>query len=564
MALTKSGVLFKYFGHSAFRPGQEALIDALLRGNDALGILPTGGGKSICYQVPALLKEHITLVISPLVSLMQDQVMALNQMGVRAAYINASLSPGQIREALNRAARYTYKIIYVAPERLLTASFLAFASQVDISMVAVDEAHCVSQWGQDFRPAYLNIPVFLDKLPQRPPVGAFTATATPQVRRDILTLLKLKDPHIEILGFDRPNLYFEVRTPKDKTQEVLGILQDKQGKTGIIYCATRKNVDALCDALRYHGYAAERYHAGMSDADRKLAQEQFQFDRVKIMVATNAFGMGIDKSNVQFVIHYNMPKDLESYYQEAGRAGRDGEKADCILLYAKRDVFVAQYLIEKQREDRALDEQQAAALKEKELERLKHMTYYATGTRCLRRRILAYFGENLSEDCHNCSCCLGVRPLKTVKTAPKAAPQGLELRFQALRLLRNEWALHFGLPAYVIFPDATLRDMADKMPTDEKAFLGVSGVGEEKSRRYGKAFVALIRQMKIKEGEGLFTTPHDASMLAKFAFQAHRPWTKEEELRLWAAAAQGQSVYSLAQLLHRTEEEVQLKLSERS
>lgn len=549
--------LQKYFGHSAFRPGQKALIDTLIEGKDAVGILPTGGGKSLCYQIPAIVKEGIALVVSPLISLMKDQVGALNQMGVPAAYINSTLTPGQCREAIRRAGLGRYKIIYVAPERLMTPSFLAFARDRRFSLVAVDEAHCVSQWGQDFRPAYLDIPRFISSLPARPPVGAFTATATPRVREDIVRLLELSSPRLVAQGFDRPNLYFEVRRPKDKDEEVLRVVLSKPGKCGIVYCGTRKNADNVLNALRNAGVAAVRYHAGMSDEERRLSQEDFQFDRAQVMVATNAFGMGIDKSNVAYVVHYNMPKDLESYYQEAGRAGRDGSEAECILLYSKRDVVMAQYLLSHGRDKRDLDEKAAETLEERERERLKQMTYYCTTPQCLRAFILRYFGERADAECGKCSSCVGLKALPVLnKEARPSGARADELVFTALRFLRNELALEQRLPAYLVFNDSTLRDMVDKMPTTEAAFRTVSGVGEEKCRRYARQFTALVRLLLRALEEGGLATPGDASMLARQSYGALRPWSDTELLRLAAEKAQGMSTLAMARGHGRPEEAV--------
>ena len=328
--MTKEEALKTYFGYDAFRGGQEAVIDALFSGRDALAIMPTGAGKSVCYQIPALLLPGITLVISPLVSLMRDQVTALVQMGVPAAFLNSSLTFRQYLLALDRAKEGRYKIIYAAPERLETEGFRSFAQAADISLVAVDEAHCISQWGQDFRPSYLNIPAFVASLPKRPPVGAFTATATPDVKADIENLLALRDPLRAATGFDRENLYFEVRQPSDKKAALLELVKSRPGKCGIVYCATRKAVEEVCRFLRDRGIGAARYHAGLEPEERRQSQEDFLYDRAQVMVATNAFGMGIDKSDVRYVVHYNMPKDMESYYQEAGRAGRAGRAGtDC-------------------------------------------------------------------------------------------------------------------------------------------------------------------------------------------------------------------------------------------
>lgn len=497
---TKEQVLKQVFGYSAFRPGQEQLVDSLLSGRDTLGVMPTGAGKSICFQVPALMLPGVTLVVSPLISLMKDQVNALVQAGVRGAFLNSSLTPAQYRKALYNACNGMYKIIYVAPERLLTPGFQELVRRVEISMVCVDEAHCVSQWGQDFRPGYLRIRQFLDGLPHRPPVGAFTATATAQVRRDILNLLGLEHPKIVVTGFDRTNLYFGVRKPKDKFRELLLLLEEEKGKSGIVYCSTRKLVEEVCEKLRDRGIPAARYHAGLTDEERHRSQEDFLYDRSPVMVATNAFGMGIDKSNVSFVIHYNMPKDLESYYQEAGRAGRDGSPARCVLLYSGADVRLNQFMIEKDKENEELDEETARQVREKELERLKQMTFYATSRSCLRRFQLRYFGEEgVPRECGNCSVCLG-EAKEYAKAEPTAAlpvkrhtfhPEVPvdEALFQRLKRLRMELARSAGIPPYAVFTDATLREMCLQKPRTPQEMLAVPGVGERKLERYGAVFL---------------------------------------------------------------------------
>lgn len=398
-------ILKTYFGYSEFRYGQKELITNLINGTDCVGIMPTGAGKSICYQIPAILMDGITLVISPLISLMKDQVHALLEAGLPAAYINSSLTPAQQYKVIQNAKQYKYKLIYVAPERLELDFFQEFAASTNISFVSIDEAHCVSQWGQDFRPSYLKIAQFIQSMPKRPIIGAFTATATREVKDDIISLLALQKPFVMTTGFDRKNLYFEVQKPVDKFTALERFLERNPNKTGIIYCTTRKGVEDVCDRLILQGYRATRYHAGLSDKERKLNQEEFQFDKAQIMVATNAFGMGIDKSNISYVIHFNMPKNLESYYQEAGRAGRDGEPAQCILLYSKQDVSTNLFLIEKDKENEELDPITRHEVLEKDRDRLKQMTYYCTTTDCLRAHMLRYFGEQSPNFCGNCSNC---------------------------------------------------------------------------------------------------------------------------------------------------------------
>ena len=404
--MKKQEILKHYFGYDQFREGQELLIDSMLEGKDTLGIMPTGAGKSLCFQIPALMMDGVTLVISPLISLMKDQVEALNQAGVHAAYLNSSLTAAQYYRALEFAREGRYPIIYVAPERLVTDEFLDFALHTKISMIAVDEAHCVSQWGQDFRPSYLRILEFVERLPERPVLSAFTATATKEVRDDIIDILMLREPTVLTTGFDRPNLYFGVQSPKDKFACLKNYLETHQGESGVIYCLTRKVVEEVCEKLRRDGYPVTRYHAGLSDGERKQNQEDFIYDRYPLMVATNAFGMGIDKSNVRFVVHYNMPKNMESYYQEAGRAGRDGEPAECILLYGGQDVVTNQFFIDNNQDNQELDAVTRAIVMERDRDRLKKMTYYCFTNECLRDYILRYFGEYGENYCGNCSNCL--------------------------------------------------------------------------------------------------------------------------------------------------------------
>ena len=403
--MDKSALLQHYFGYGEFRPGQEELVDGILAGKDAFGIMPTGGGKSICYQLPGLMLPGVTLVISPLISLMHDQVMALKAAGIPGAYVNSSLTFPQLRAVYRNMLMGKYKIIYVAPERLESEGFLDAVMQMNIDLVAVDEAHCISQWGQDFRPSYLRIVEFIRRLPRRPVIAAFTATATEKVRQDVKRILELRSPVEVVTGFDRPNLWFEVLHPELKEAELLKLLEKRKGRSGIVYCATRKSVEHICDYLSDRGYAATRYHAGLEEQERMANQDAFLYDEKTIMVATNAFGMGIDKSNVNFVIHYNMPKSLEAYYQEAGRAGRDGSNADCILLYGSRDVQTARFFIENGSDNEDLTEEQRELIKKQDYQRLEAMVTYCKTRTCLRGWILEYFGQKHPDVCGHCGSC---------------------------------------------------------------------------------------------------------------------------------------------------------------
>ena len=376
--------------------------------------MPTGAGKSMCYQIPALLFDGVTIVVSPLISLMKDQVGSLVQSGVPAAYINSSLSYPQFLRVLSNVEHGKYKIIYVAPERLLTDGFLDTCKKIKISMVAVDEAHCVSQWGQDFRPSYLKIISFVESLANRPIVGAFTATATNDVKKDIKKILRLENPFEITTGFDRPNLFFGVIKSSSKDEKLIDLIRERGDRSGIVYCATRKNVESVCELLCDNGFSAARYHAGLDEYERRKNQEDFVFHRKNIMVATNAFGMGIDKSNVTYVIHYNMPKNIESYYQEAGRAGRDGGEADCILLYSPKDVRLNRFMIENSEGNEELTIEENEQIRERDFERLKYMAFYSTTNDCLRGFILRYFGGEKKAYCGKCSNCLSVHKLVDV------------------------------------------------------------------------------------------------------------------------------------------------------
>lgn len=401
-------ILKTYFGYDSFRKGQEDIIHSILSGRDVMAVMPTGAGKSICYQVPALLLPGITLVISPLISLMQDQVKSLNEAGIHAAFINSSLTETQISKALSLALKGTYKIVYVAPERLESSKFTEFALNGEISMVTIDEAHCISQWGQDFRPSYLKIVDFIERLPKRPIVSAFTATATKEVKTDITCILKLVNPKVVVTGFDRENLYYRVEqlSARQKDAFVEDYVRNHLDESGIIYCSTRKNVDALYENLLKQGVPVTCYHAGMNNETRKRNQNDFIYDRAPVMLATNAFGMGIDKSNVRYVIHYNMPQSMENYYQEAGRAGRDGENAQCILLFSPQDVMINKFLLDK-KEFEGTEIEDIELMKQRDAHRLRVMEGYCKSTSCLRRYILEYFGEKVSGPCDNCGNCHG-------------------------------------------------------------------------------------------------------------------------------------------------------------
>ncbi|MBP3636762.1 MAG: RecQ family ATP-dependent DNA helicase [Clostridia bacterium] len=576
--MDKRETLKHYFGHDGFREGQEAMVDALLQGRDCLGIMPTGAGKSMCYQIPALMKNGVALVISPLISLMKDQVAALKSAGVPAAYLNSSLTPRQMDLATERARMGMYRIIYVAPERLETLSFRQFAQHTPISLIAVDEAHCVSQWGQDFRPNYLKIADFVDSLPVRPVVGAFTATATARVRDDIIRLLRLQAPVMSATGFDRPNLYFEVVRPKSKYPALSAILRSKREQCGIVYCATRKAVEEVCDKLTAEGFTAGRYHAGLSDEERRQSQEDFQYDRVQVMVATNAFGMGIDKSNVNYVIHYNMPRSMEAYYQEAGRAGRDGTDAECILLYNGSDIYTAKWMIEHGESNPELTSDEQEAVRRQDMRRLETMIEYSTGNHCLRKYILKYFGQAAPEKCDGCSHCVGAqydyveelkRPSRKRRLtagsvfvqppreeAPELPAADADNLFEQLRLCRLKLAQGLRVPPYIICDDKTLADMARRMPRNLDEMLAVHGMGTAKVGKWGGAFLKVI---------AAYEAAHPQRSTAAVRSTAKRPgiraWTKQEEQELREGYLSGITVAELSEQHGRSTGAILARLS---
>jgi len=570
--LDKFETLRHYFGHASFRPGQEPLIDGLLSGQDVLGIMPTGSGKSMCYQVPALMRNGITLVISPLISLMKDQVAALKEAGIPAAYLNSSLTAGQISLAMQRASAGAYRIIYVAPERLETPSFLRFSQSAPIALIAVDEAHCVSQWGQDFRPNYLHIADFVDSLPRRPVVCAFTATATDRVKQDILRLLKLRSPYTATTGFDRPNLYFEVCQPKSKIEGLCTILRRKAGESGIVYCATRRSVEEVTERLIMEGINATRYHAGLSEQERKQNQEDFQYDRVAVMVATNAFGMGIDKSNVSFVIHFNMPRSMEAYYQEAGRAGRDGSDAECILLYSGSDIITGRWMIEHSDPNPELTGEEQNRIRSQDLRRLNDMASWCTRSPCLRAGILRYFGQKAQNSCGNCSRCVNSRypevngltrtkrtadSTRDTPTLPKAGQSLVRIKpasgdslFERLRAVRMELAKANKCPPFVIASDKTLTDLAMKKPTTPEAMRSVYGMGDIKISRFGNDFLQVIGEW-VKKGNAPQAAPKAQVETEQFS---------SDLLRL--AYLSGGSIPDLAKQFHTTEKMIRYRLKQ--
>ncbi|HBJ1650217.1 TPA: DNA helicase RecQ [Clostridium botulinum] len=582
-------LLEKYYGYKSFRKGQENIISNIIDGNDVLAIMPTGGGKSICYQVPALIFEGLTIVISPLISLMKDQVDALKDMGINGEFINSSISSAEENRVIDNIRNGQCKILYVAPERLESLNFLNVISECSVSQIAIDEAHCISQWGHDFRTSYTKVSGFIKLLKTRPIITAFTATASEEVREDIIKLLNLNKPKIFITGFDRENLLINVIKSGDKKSYLHNYINNNKESSGVIYAATRKEVDKIHEELSHNGFSITKYHAGLSENDRKQNQEDFIYDRSNIMVATNAFGMGIDKPNIRFVVHYNMPKNIEGYYQEIGRAGRDGEKSECILLFSPQDVQIQKYLIEQSIEN--IDR------KNNQYKKLNEMTDFVYSNECYRKYILDYFGEVYDHNCNNCSNCLnegelvdktidaqkvlsciyrmknkfgsgmlvdvlkgsknkkviqfnfnelstyGImkdysndelknfintlishryisvvngtypvlglnqRSMSVLKSEEKVVFKEFKIEKKArednelysiLKEIRKEISVENGVPPYVIFGDATLKEMTVKYPVNKEQMLNISGVGEIKYKKYGEIFENEIKKF-IKE-----------------------------------------------------------------
>ena len=511
------GTLKRYWGYDSFRPVQEEIIRSVCDGRDTLALMPTGGGKSLTYQVPTMLREGLCIVVTPLIALMKDQVDRLRQLGINAVAIHSGITMRQIDIALDNCVYGDVKFLYVAPERLVTEAFRLRVERMRVSLIAVDEAHCISQWGYDFRPSYLRIAELRERLPETPML-ALTASATPVVADDIMRQLRFAAPHILRSSFARPNLSYAVRHDEDKNEQLLRVLRNVAG-SGIVYVRTRDGCEQLTEFLRDEGIRATYYHGGLANAERTIRQEEWLAGRSRIMVATNAFGMGIDKADVRFVVHYAMPDSLESYYQEAGRAGRDGLPSRCILLYSGTDVRTIRFFIDKEMEaDNGLPADVKAEAARKAEERLKYMTFYSTTQKCLRRFMLNYFGEAAPEKCGNCSCCLfAEQNAQEVEQRAAAAKQRAaansrrlsarraaaggdlseadEKLLAALYALRKRLAAKQNLPAYMVFSDATLREMVQSKPLSMDEFLNITGVGEKKAARYGMAFLRSIEDM---------------------------------------------------------------------
>lgn len=488
----KYSVLQDVFGYSSFRKGQERIIDTLLAHRDLVAIMPTGGGKSVCFQIPALLFPGMTLVISPLISLIQDQVETLRKKGVPAAGLSSLQSRGEQHQILSAAVRGRFKLLYLAPERLETPFFRAAASSMRISFICIDEAHCVSQWGREFRPSYRHIPGFVAVLSSRPVIAAFTATASPEIRDDIIRLLDLQTPSVITAGFDRPNLYYEVRKTNDKWKALLQLLPKYRGQSGIIYCRTRSSVEHLAKRLRHTGFSALTYHAGLTAKERETHQNLWLKGSCSLMVATNAFGMGIDKPDVRYVIHYNMPQDIESYEQEAGRAGRDGLPSDCILLFHDRDPALNRFFIERS---------SSPEVRSLERRKLHAMQKYAGAQSCLRQMLLQYFGEHAPDFCGNCSVCL--QKGRFYRSSASALIRGQESQalYRDLREVRMRLSREERRPPEKICSDTVLHDLASRRPLNIRDLLFVEGMDPIRCKKYGTDFLSEIRAFMLSHDE---------------------------------------------------------------
>ena len=640
-------ILSKYYGYTNFRKGQEEIINSIINNKDVLAIMPTGGGKSICYQVPALCLDGITIVISPLISLMKDQVDTLKTMGIKATYINSSLSSSEFNEILNNIENNEYKIIYVAPERLDSFEFTNLIKYKDISQIAIDEAHCISQWGHDFRSSYKRIPNFIDSIDKRPIVTAFTATASDEVRNDILNILKLHNPDIYITGFDRENLSINIVKSSSKNRYLLDYVENNKTESGIIYAATRKEVESIYEGLLKRNYSVSKYHAGLTNEERKENQEKFIKDEIKIIVATNAFGMGIDKPNIRYVIHYNMPQSIENYYQEIGRAGRDGEESDCVLLFTPGDVHTQKYLVEVGIEN--------PARKLVQYKKLQQMVDLVYSNGCYRKNILNYFGEIVKENCNNCSNCLeegevvdktldaqkvisciarmkrsfgvtmiidvlrgsknrkvldqnfdtlstygimknySAEDLKTFintlvshgfldvveNIGPRGSYPTIKLNEQSMKVikkeikvefkeskvtkvkhienelyerlvkLRSEIALNESIAPYMVFGDATLKNMASIYATTKEEMLSVPGVGEIKYDKYGKEFENIIKDYLVEKNinkDNVVKTNKDSKIKNDEYFEVNTDknlYEKLKEYRLSCSRIEGVLPYMI-------------------
>ncbi len=487
-------VLERHFGFGEFRPLQESIVRDALAGCDVLALMPTGGGKSLCYQLPALVRPGLTIVVSPLIALMKDQVDFLRSRHIPAAVLNSTMAPSHTQAVMDELQRGAIRLLYVAPERLMQPMFLQRLSQWNVSMFAIDEAHCISDWGHDFRPEYRQLRELRLRFPDVP-MMALTATATDRVRTDIITQLGLREPGVYVASFNRPNLTYRIEPKKRPYERLLEFLRLRQGRSGIVYCHTRRQTESLADKLRNDGYKAAPYHAGLEAPMRARTQERFLQDELQIVCATVAFGMGVNKPNIRFVVHYDLPKNIEGYYQETGRAGRDGEPADCLMLFGRADVINH----ERRAKEKETEHERAVALGA-----LDSLVKFAESRRCRRQELLAYFGEAYKARCNACDSCLGAEKRET-RAPPQAGAttQDGEGLFQRLRVARLKLAREANLPAYVIAHDSTLRAFAEARPLSRSDLARTKGFGAKKADQYGHAFIAEIRAFVADRGSEL-------------------------------------------------------------